>query len=90
METARPAAGADAIGMYWALEKMADADPDPVTGKNRLISTTWRMEAVPAFLSTPDGRVVATASSSGLANKVQQPASTSMVGSDSSTAGNTH
>ena len=45
----------DGVGFYRALEKLADADPDPVTGKNQMISTTWRMEAVPAFLAT-DGR----------------------------------
>jgi hypothetical protein len=62
MYTARPANGADSIGIYHALKKMADADPDPATGQNRTISTTYRMEAVPAFLAHQDGKIVATAS----------------------------
>jgi hypothetical protein len=59
MYTARPANGADSIGIYHALKKMADADPDPSSGQNRMISTTYRMEAVPAFLAHEDGKVVA-------------------------------
>lgn len=70
MYTARPGSGADGVGIYRALEKMADADPDPITGKNRLISTTWRMEAVPAYLATADGKVVAQAMSEGLGGQV--------------------
>jgi len=58
--TARPAAS-DPVGFYWALQKLADADPDPVTGQNRRISTTWRMQAVPAFLADVDGKIVAKA-----------------------------
>ena len=59
--TARPAAS-DPTGFYWALRKLADADPDPATGQNRRISTTWRMQAVPAFLAQVDGKIVANAS----------------------------
>ena len=59
--TARPAAS-DPTGFYWALRKLADADPDPATGQNRRISTTWRMQAVPAFLAQVDGEIVANAS----------------------------
>jgi hypothetical protein len=71
--TARPGAGADSIGIYWALKKLADADPDPKTHENRKISMTWRLEAVPAFLATnADGKVVATASTEGLAGKIRQ------------------
>lgn len=70
MYTARPGSGADGVGIYRALEKLADADPDPVTGKNRLISTTWRMEAVPAYLATADGNVIAKASSAGLGGQI--------------------
>lgn len=70
MYTARPGSGADGVGFYRALEKLADADPDPITGKNRMISTTWRMEAVPAYLATADGTVVAKASSEGLGGQV--------------------
>jgi hypothetical protein len=73
MLTARPGSGADGVGIYRALEKMADADPDPASGQNRMISTTWRMEALPAFLATRDGKVVATVSSQGLGGKVFAP-----------------
>jgi hypothetical protein len=73
MYSGRPA-NADAVGWYRALEKLADADPDPVTGQNRLISSTWRMEAVPAYLMTPQGKVLATATGLGLGGKIQQPA----------------
>lgn len=78
MYSARPA-NADPVGWYWALEKLADADPDPVTGKNRLISTTWRMEAVPAFLATEDGKIVATASLRPLGGVVRQAANANEV-----------
>jgi len=61
MYTSRPANGADYIGLYHALKKMADANPDPKTGQNREISSTFRMEALPAFLATVDGKVVAPA-----------------------------
>jgi hypothetical protein len=60
MYTARPANGSDAIGLYHAIKKMADADPDPKTGQNRSISTTFRMEALPAYLLTTEGKVIAT------------------------------
>jgi hypothetical protein len=73
MYSARPA-NADPVGWYRALEKLADADPDPVTGQNRSISTTWRVEAVPAYLATQDGKILAVASSEGLGGKVSLPA----------------
>jgi len=63
---------ADCVGTYRSVEKLADYDPDPVTGKNRMISVTWRMEAVPAFLATTDGKVVATATGAGLGGKVEE------------------
>jgi hypothetical protein len=59
MSTARPFQDAAAIEGYHALKKMADADPDPVTGQNRKISATFRFEAVPAFLATSDGKIIA-------------------------------
>jgi hypothetical protein len=59
MYTSRPANGADSIGMYHAVKKMADADPDPATGQNRMISTTFRMEAVPAFHADMQGKIIA-------------------------------
>ena len=36
--------------LYRVLSEKADFDPDPVTGKNRAISITYRLEAVPAFI----------------------------------------
>ena len=59
MYTARPANGADSIGLYHALKKFADSDPDPKTGQNRYISGTFRMEALPAFLVRLDGSIIA-------------------------------
>lgn len=59
MYTARPANGADTMGIYHAVKKMADGDPDPKTGQNRQISATFRMEAVPAFIAQLDGKIVA-------------------------------
>jgi len=46
--------GIDLPSFYYALERHADADPDPVTGKNRRISLAYRVRAVPAFVLTPD------------------------------------
>ena len=46
--------GLDLPSFYYALERYADADPDPVTGKNRRISAAYRLRAVPAFVLTPD------------------------------------
>ncbi len=60
MYTSRPANGADYIGLYHSLKKMADADPDPKTGQNREISATFRMEGMPAYLASLDGKIVAT------------------------------
>jgi hypothetical protein len=50
--------GIDMPSFYYALERHADADPDPVTGKNRQISTAYRIRAVPAFVLTPDYKSV--------------------------------
>ena len=63
---------ADCVGTYRSLQKLADADPDPVTGKNRMISTTWRMEAVPVFLASEGGKILATATNDGLGGKVHE------------------
>ncbi len=59
MYTSRPANGADTIGLYHAMKKMADAAPDPKTGQNKLISITFRMEAVPSFHADVNGKIVA-------------------------------
>lgn len=71
--TSRPGSGCDGVAYYRNLEEYADADPDPATGKNRLISTTWRMEAVPAFLGVAGtGQIVAVASAAGLGGQTKQ------------------
>jgi len=77
--TAR-AANADPVAYYWNLQKLADADPDPVTGQNRKISTAWRMQAVPAFLANADGTVIATATSSPLGRVTNQTAAAGEAG----------
>lgn len=46
--------GIDLPSFYYALERHADGDPDPQTGKFRQISTAYRIRAVPAFVLTPD------------------------------------
>jgi hypothetical protein len=46
--------GVDWTGLYWNLRKAADANPDPKSGRNRDISATWALEAVPAFAATPE------------------------------------
>ena len=50
-------AGVDFPGAYYALKKLADADPDPETGENQAISGTYRVEAVPAFLMRKSNEV---------------------------------
>lgn len=42
--------GVDLPGFYFALRKLADANPDPRTGMNMDISSAYYIEAVPAFL----------------------------------------
>ena len=48
---------AEPPGIYHLLRKFADYDPDPKTGQNRAISSTYYIEAVPGFLTTvkPEG-----------------------------------
>lgn len=50
-------AGVDFPGAYYALKKLADAQPDPESGENQAISGTFRVEAVPAFLMRRDNEV---------------------------------
>ncbi len=48
----------DIPGLYYALRKMADANPDPKTGQNMSISATYVVEAIPAFVRhATDGQV---------------------------------
>jgi hypothetical protein len=56
--TSAPAGGADTIGMYYALKRLADASPDK-SGQNTEISATFRFDAVPAYLLALDGKVLA-------------------------------
>lgn len=48
--------GVDLPGYYYALQRLADASPDPKTGQNTMISTGYFIEAVPANLTrtSPD------------------------------------
>lgn len=41
--------GLDVVGMYYALQRLADAYPDPLTKKNTHISTAWWINLVPAM-----------------------------------------
>lgn len=45
---------------YYALQRGADAMPDPKTGRNTAISTAYRIRAVPAFVATPDAKAAVT------------------------------
>jgi len=47
--------GMDLPSFYYSLQRHADFAPDPETGKNTMISTAYRIRAVPAFVMTPDG-----------------------------------
>ena len=40
----------DLPGLYYALRKLADANPDPETGENKSISVAFQIDAVPAFV----------------------------------------
>ncbi len=46
--------GIDLPGMYNALKKVADYNPDPKTGQNRSVSGTWWFDAVPAYVIAPE------------------------------------
>ncbi len=70
--TSRCGGGFDCVGMYRSVEKLADFDPDPTTGKNRKISVTYRMEAVPAYLATEDVKIIATSSNLGLGGRISE------------------
>lgn len=40
----------DLPGLYYALRRNADADPDPKTGENSSLSLAYQIDAVPAFV----------------------------------------
>lgn len=44
----------DLPGLYHAMKRLADYDPDPKTGEMRAISSAYRMELVPAFVVPRD------------------------------------
>ncbi len=48
----------DTAETYHALKRFADADPDPISGENTAISSTLRIDAVPAFLVQQDGTFI--------------------------------
>jgi hypothetical protein len=53
-------------GKWHLMRKMADYDPDPVTGQNRSISATYRVEFVPVFIARmKNGEFVVGGESSG-------------------------
>jgi hypothetical protein len=54
-----PGSASDCTGIYHSVKRLADASPDPVTGRNTEISSTFRIEAVPAYLLDVDGRELA-------------------------------
>lgn len=43
------------VGWWYALRRHADAMPDPETGENTAISIAYSIDAVPAYVATPDG-----------------------------------
>lgn len=51
----------DLAGAYYAMKRLADAYPDPVTGENTAISAAYRMQGIPAFVLTKSGEVAAVA-----------------------------
>lgn len=51
----------DIPGTYYAMKRLADADPDPDTGENRAISAAYYIEAAPVFHTSVDGETVARA-----------------------------
>jgi len=42
-------------GMFYAMRREADGLPDPVTGKNRGLSSVYRVNMIPAFVIAPEG-----------------------------------
>ena len=49
-------ASLDMPAFYYSIKRNADANPDPVTGENRDISTAYEIEAVPAFVIHNDDK----------------------------------
>lgn len=53
------ALGFDIPGMYHALRNLADANPDPKSGRNLSISTSYRIEAVSAYIDHGNAKTAA-------------------------------
>ncbi len=51
----------DRPGLWHAMKKAADAEPDPATGQNLAISASYRITAIPAFVVPADGASTTTA-----------------------------
>lgn len=51
----------DLPGVYYAMRRLADADPDPQTGQNRAISAAYYLEAAPVFHTNLEGGLTARA-----------------------------
>ena len=49
----------DVPGIYYALKRLADGDPDPKTGENATISSSYSLDGIPAFIQHPPGGKVA-------------------------------
>ena len=47
----------DRPGLWHAMKKAADAEPDPKTGQNLAISAAYRFTAIPAFVTVPGSQV---------------------------------
>jgi len=57
---AEPYGGMPCNGMWWNMQKFADGGRDPKSGKCSTISTSFRIEAIPAFIVLPDKAPVQT------------------------------
>jgi hypothetical protein len=71
----------DLAGSYYAMKKLADGPADPVTGERNLISAAYRLQAVPAFITTRTGELVGRSVGPGPA--VNGPAENENAGADS-------
>lgn len=48
--------GVNVPGIYYALRRLADADPDPKTGQNMSISVAYRIDAQPAKIASSNAQ----------------------------------
>lgn len=47
----------DRPGLWHAMKKAADAEPDPATGQNLSISVAYRFTAIPAFITSSESHI---------------------------------